>query len=355
MDKTSAGALLIALPLLIAMQASLTSEAATSRVKMRAPAQASAEEAAPKPEPPYPGSEENEFASDPSMAKQDDEPAPIQRPVKIDEEGNYYYGTDVAAPTPSGRAGIAKPKGTDKDGGFIYDTKPEKPRFSGRPGVERPVEMLASGEYRYRMQPSLARKSASFRLGVMTPPEITNPDNDVKYEDIYGKEPAPILLGDYEFLRLFSKAGRLGIKFGSGLIFANGRGRFKDPARAAELPDESYMFVVFPNTLTANYRFQFAQKQILVPFIEGGGGYYTFAEIRDDGKRPKFGGSLVGVAAGGFNFLLNWLDPAAVRSLDAEYGINHVWLTAEARATVGVNKTVDFTNTSFNAGFLMEF
>jgi hypothetical protein len=92
-----------------------------------------------------------------------------------------------------------------------------------------------------------------------------------------------------------------------------------------------------------------------VPFVEGGAGYFTFAEIRDDQKGPRFGGAAVTVAAGGINLLLDHFDRAAIRQLDASYGINHVWLTAEARAIVGLNGNFDFTSLMFSSGVVLEF
>jgi hypothetical protein len=317
-----------------------------------------AEEQPPKPEPPYPGSEKNRYAADPSMAKP---AAPaerlIPRPTKIDEDGNYYYDTTPSKKpqAQAHRPGMPAPKHTEEDGTFIYDTKTPKHVFSGRPGEEKPVEMLASGEYRYKVPATKATRSASFRFGVVTAPAIRNHDNGLTFKDIYGSAPFPVLLVDYEFYRMFQNAGRLGLKFGSGLMAANGPGHFRKIDRIAEKPDESFLFVNFPNTLTANYRFQFAEKQVVVPFIEGGAGYYTFAEVRDDGARPKLGGALVGLGGGGLYFLMDWLDPQAIRQLDSEYGISHLWLTTEVRATIGLNTDLDFTNQSVNAGFMMEF
>jgi hypothetical protein len=320
-----------------------------------------ADEAPPRPEPPYPGAEEGAFAADPSMVVPNNNTRPepevardVDSPVRTDEDGNYYYDTKPVAPKARLRHGIDKPKGTTVDGEFLYETKSAKPKFSGRPGVEAPVETTTSGEYRYKVETSKPHTSASFRFGGISPPSVKNRDNGVTFAQLYGDTPQPILLGDYEF-RLTSKVGRLGLKLGSGLMVTNAGGRFKSPARQTETPEERFTFALFPNTLTASYRFQYAERQIFVPFVEGGGGYFTFVEIRDDAKAPKFGGSAVAVAAGGFNILLDWLDPHAIRQLDLEYGINHVWFTLELRSIVGLKKDIDFTSMTGDAGFMMEF
>jgi hypothetical protein len=112
---------------------------------------------------------------------------------------------------------------------------------------------------------------------------------------------------------------------------------------------------MFPNQLTLIYRFQYADSQIVVPYIEGGAGYFTFAELRDDNKNSVFGGAAVTVAAGGLNIQMDWIDRKASQTLDADYGVNHVWLTTEVRAIVGLNESIDFSATLFNAGLLFDF
>jgi hypothetical protein len=177
------------------------------------------------------------------------------------------------------------------------------------------------------------------------------------FQTVYTHDQLPVLFLDYEY-PLTSKIGRLGLKFGSGIFVASGQGQFAEKnasRRPDDIPVERYTFLMFPNTLTAQYRFQYKDTQPIVPYIEGGGGYFTFAEFRDDNAGPKLGGALTTVAAGGINFLMDWLDPDAIRNLDLDYGINHVFLTIEAREIIGLNKNYDFTSSAFNAGFLMQF
>ena len=281
----------------------------------------------------------------------------VLRPSRITSDGHYVYDNDVEPPSFSGTQGISAPERANKQGEFFYGGA-DTPEFSGRSGVERPVQIKKSGEFLYKTIPSKERSSASVRMGMMTPPKIEN--GAVRYVDVYGSSNVPVIFGDYEW-RLVSSLGRFGIKFGSGLMVSSGAGRFKNappagaPSRVTEVAEEKFTFVTFPNQLTAIYKFQYASNQIFVPFVEGGAGYFTFVEIRDDEKGPKFGGSAVSVAAGGVNFLMDWLDPKAVRQLDNEYGINHVWLTLEYRLIVGLNPKYDFSSNSINAGVLMDF
>ncbi len=220
----------------------------------------------------------------------------------------------------------------------------------------RPLRMNASGEYFYGFKSSERNALASVRLGFFGPPDIINKKNNIKFEQIYGDQQVPALFGDYQW-SLTKNFGDIGIKAGTGLFVSQGEGEFiaQSVERTGRTPDESFIFLMLPNTVTAIYRFQYHETQPIVPYIEGGAGYFTFAEIRDDGASPKIGGSGVGVAAAGVNILLDWLDPHSVRQLDNEWGINHVWLLAEYRLISGLNKQYDFSSSVINAGVMMEF
>lgn len=317
------------------------------------------DEAPPKPEPPYPTTDQPlraEISTDDQPPAADDSKTNIERPYKVDEDGNYFYDTKSEKTTPKGQPGIEQPENTHADGAFLYDKHLPPPAFSNRPGVETPESTFPSGEFRYKIQPAKSTHAASFRFGVMSPPKLTNQDNGLTFKDMYGGNPLPVLVGDYEWKRLTTSVGRITIKFNSGLAVASGQGHWKTPRTdPTDVPDERYNFILMPNAVTAHFRFQFWDKQILVPFIEGGPGYYTVAEIRDDGARPNVGGGLVAVGAGGLYILMDWADPRAIRELSSEYGINHVWLTLEAKGALGFVSALDFTSFEGGAGFMMEF
>jgi hypothetical protein len=326
------------------------------------------DELAPPPEYPYPGASEEGFGSTvnattnaaptpaPSAAskvggstrrssspQQPQAPLNVERPKYIDEDGNYYYGharpedamerkaDDLHVPPNEGKAATQAPLNTEK-----------------------PVLVDKNGGYHYKLEDVVTNRSASFRLGVSTPPAIENPKNGLYFKDIYGKGLLPIAYFDYEF-QLTRRFGDLGIKLGTGLMFATGNGRFDNPNRIGDHPDTKLTFFMMPNTASAVYKIRYFKKQPIVPFVEGGIGYFTFGEIRDDGKPAKFGAAAVATFAGGLNLLLDWLDPESMLELNADYGIGHVWLTFEARQDVGLNRSYDFTSTSGNAGFSFDF
>lgn len=319
----------------------------------------SIEDTPPTPEYPYPGAKDEGMpnqAAAPSVAP----PAEIERPVKINEEtGDYYYDVRREPATPeTARAASHMPETVSKDGEFIYnENEKAATEFSGRPGVERPMSIHANGEFKYATEHSPTSGTASFRVGYFGPPKLMNTNTHKAFQDIYTKDQLPVLFGEYEW-PLTTKVGHIGIKFGSGLFFAQGNGVFTttDPGRRPDdLPPEKYTFMMFPNQLTAQYRFQYSDAQPIVPYVEGGVGYFTFAELRDDNSTPRVGGAATTVLAAGANFLMDWLDPDAIQRLDADYGINHVFFTTEVRQVVGLNADYDFSSTVINAGFLLQF
>lgn len=222
--------------------------------------------------------------------------------------------------------------------------------------LTKPIRISSSGEYYYGFQSSARDSAASLKFGMFAPPQIFNPTNNIYFEDVYGSSQIPTLFFDYEWM-LTRKLGDIGFKLGTGLFVSQGTGAFavQSPDRAGKKPDEKFTFVMFPNTATAVYRFQYWETQPIVPYVEGGGGYFTFAEIRDDGAHPKAGAAAVAVVAGGVNLLMDWLDQQSVRQLDREWGINHVWLTAEVRQIKGLNDQFDFTSSIIGGGIMMEF
>ena len=337
------------------------------------------EEAPPPAEYPYPGAKEegiiapsneaNEAGNSPETAPRTaalkNTPQPlvqhineqIERPVKVDvDNGDYYYDTKIPAAAPSQRDADHTPKEITDDG-YHYGVEQKPATYSNRPGIEKPIEILANGEFKYATEHSATTASGSFRVGFFGPPMLKNANTGTLFTDVYTHDQLPVLFFDYE-KPLTKKYGHLGLKFGSGLFVASGQGRFAkvDPARRADdIPQEHYTFFMFPNTLTAQYRFQYKDAQAIVPYIEGGAGYFTFTEFRDDSATPGIGGALTTVVAGGVNLLMDWIDPDAIRHLDQDYGINHVFLTLEAREIVGLNTSYDFTSSVFNAGFLFQF
>jgi hypothetical protein len=218
------------------------------------------------------------------------------------------------------------------------------------PGLNR---ITKDGEYIYGTEHSPQTEAFSFRIGQFSMGQNVNPETNHTFGEIYG-DSGIILFMDYEW-QFWQALGKLGLKLGSGLFVATGEGRFLNPSTGYDKAHERFTFEMFPNNLSLLWRPQFWSKQYVVPFIEGGAGYYTFTEIRDDFKNTKYGGVPIGQWAAGASILLDWLDPESLLEMDVEHGINHLWLTAEFRAIYALNDRLDVSNNIFSAGFLFEF
>lgn len=325
------------------------------------PIEALEDDTPPPPEYPYPGSTAPMLSSEEEPTAEPVRPSTRQKKPRTSANGSKF--SDTPTPTKSNGWG-EKPKQINEDGDYIYDRlsdapakqygKPNEIKFSGTPGREAPSTITQDGEFLYPVAVSEFTGAGGLRFGLMAPPNIINASNGLSFKDIYGGAEIPALLFEYEY-PLTQAIGRIGIKGETGFIATSAKGRFKNPARAGEVPEERFTFLMVPLQATVIYRFQFADNQWVVPFVEGGGGYYGIVELRDDSKAPKFGGSPVAVAAGGVNILLDWLDRQAVRQLDADYGINHVWLSLQYRQIVGLKEDLKVSSSLITAGFTFDF
>lgn len=344
--------------------ASETRGARTVAAANTAQAPVSAEpETPPAPEYPYPGAADSSVSPSSAGASssgtksiEPSEPAP-ERPIRQSEDGEYFYDTKLQPVKPLGHDGVIAPKKTTESGEYDYGTVIETPTPPPHADGSGPDEVLPSGEYRYHGQIGKTTRSSSFRFGAMSAPDLTNNDTGATFSQIYTANNLFIFFLDYEW-KLTQRAGHLGLKFTSGFFSAQGKGTFltQNPNRRPyDTPIEQFSLLAFPNQFTLIDSFQFSDEQSFVPFIEGGAGYFTMAELRNDGKAPKFGGAAVAVGAVGVKIFLDNIDRRQMRLLSDDYGINHVWLAIEYRRFQGLNSTFDFTSNVVDAGFVLDF
>ncbi len=212
-------------------------------------------------------------------------------------------------------------------------------------------------EYLYKVNESAQKNASSLRVGVFQPLELKNPDDDgpgSTFEENYDETNSPMLMFDYEWQLWRTPVGKWGLRAGTGLYIAQGNGHFVAGPNAGKVPREIFTFWAMPHTIGAVYRMQFFDKQLLVPYGEGGASAITFGEFRDDGKPPRWGGALAAYFAGGLALNLTYFDATSRIQLDREYGINRIYFTGEYRMMVGLTR-YDFSSDLINAGFLAEF
>ncbi len=279
----------------------------------------------PQPNAPEPGFTKPKVA--PSRAatapigKSDSTQKSVPKPIKETEDGGYEYGTENSSDATE--YGVSD----SKDSTLYY-----------------PVKHKSRGS------------SAGFSFGYFGPPDITNPANNVNFKTIYGGSNIPTVFFNYEW-RLFRFPGELGLKVGTGVFFATGTGRWADSSRQSDpqQPIEKFTFLMFPNTAGAIYHFRYADKQLIVPYVEGGGGYFTFMELRNDSVGPKFGAAPAAYVLGGVSILMDWADRRAMGELLRDYGIRHLFLNLEVREMVGLDSKYDFSSRVLAGGLNLEF
>ncbi|MGE0526974.1 MAG: hypothetical protein AB7G93_04115 [Bdellovibrionales bacterium] len=213
--------------------------------------------------------------------------------------------------------------------------------------------------YIYRVDESEQKRAAAVRFGIFDPVNLENPDQaglpGATFEENYDQTDNPAILVDYEWQLWKSPIGKWGAKAGSGVYVAQGHGHFVSEVNQGLTPMELFTFVLIPINVGAVYRLQIWDKQLFVPYAEGGLTAFGFGEFRDDDKPPKWGGSPAGYYAGGLALNLSYFDYLSRVQLDREYGINAVYLTVEYRGIVSFSQNYDFSSDLFNAGFLMEY
>lgn len=214
-----------------------------------------------------------------------------------------------------------------------------------------------TGKYYYRTE-KVAKKNqtTSVRLGMIDPPGIeATPEvgNAFTFADMYGDSQLPFLMLDYEW-QPFTKFGKLGFILGMGFFTATGNGRFKVDNGIAEAK-ESYTFIGLPISAGVLYRFEFTHRQWVVPFVNAGASYYLLGEIRDDGKRPAFLGTPAAYGSGGLMFNITAWDRDIAFTMDREYSISNMWLTAEFKVIQSLNEDIDLSTNFFNIGISVDY
>ncbi|MDB2426214.1 hypothetical protein N9W41_01580 [bacterium] len=206
-------------------------------------------------------------------------------------------------------------------------------------------------EYIYKVKKTKQSKAMTVQIGGYDPTFLNNGTNN--FSDFY--DSGFLINVDYEWQVYKGMLGVLGLKAASGLFLANGNGRLASDNSTSK---EAFTFMMLPNSVSAVYRMKYWDKQPIIPYAEGGVGYYTFLEARDDKKGPwpgRIGGSATAHWAAGGALDLSFLNKDSILNLDREYGINGIFLTVEYRQLIGLSGTFDFSGSVVNAGILAEF
>ncbi|WP_413559756.1 hypothetical protein [Bdellovibrio sp. HCB209] len=261
----------------------------------------------------------------------DEPPVPVKAAAPV-------YSDDVVRKSASGGVEyIRHPQAAvglmriEKDGTYVYRTKDK-------------------GKY---------ETTGAFRFGMMDAPKILSADGVTNFEMMYTGPQVPVLMFEYEWVP-FKSAINFKLNGGFNLMLANGKGRFTETApsgkpTAGDEAREEYTFAAFPLNFGATYRFQYMDRQILAPYILGGGSYIPVIEYRDDGKSTNAVGTPAAYGGGGLLFNISALDKETSFTLRSEYGVQNLWATLEYRYLKSFSEDVDFSSNVISAGISMDY
>lgn len=208
--------------------------------------------------------------------------------------------------------------------------------------------------------------SSSVRFGLQQAPAITAANNKDTFASIYGGGDLFTIMYDYE-MQPFDHISQFKLAAGFNLSTASGNGRFLNPQNSFYCPPypaatcnnypnamEKYTFLSLPVTAGFVYRFQYANRQWMAPYIGAGGTYYLLGELRDDGKYHAVG-TPGGYAEAGMLFNITAIDTKSAFTLNTEYGVNNLWLDMQVRVVQTVNKDLNMSADIFSVGFMVDY
>lgn len=228
---------------------------------------------------------------------------------------------------------------------FLAQTKVYAQLFPNQKKVQRKgsqadglVKIDKDGVYIYKPEPQNVKHASHVRLGMVSNPDVESEvcdENDqncqtVTFDDIYSG--ASGMGFEYVYENFFftdsgTNFGKLGLQAGLSLSYAEGHGRLVTNLTTESV--ESFSFLTVPLFAGGIYRFEYRDRQVLVPYFGGGGVYAILAEKREDKSNVKgigapgfygFGGALLNISA---------IDRDMGAEFETEYDIKNLWLSAE--------------------------
>ncbi|MBO9666264.1 MAG: hypothetical protein J7501_05575 [Bdellovibrio sp.] len=217
------------------------------------------------------------------------------------------------------------------------------------------------GTYVYRTtEPKGYTTSGNVRIGAMDAPIITSSDGVTNFEMMYDGPTVPYLSFDYEW-KPFENHRNFAIQLGLGLMTASGSGRFTKSApnggapQAGDVAPEQYTIAAIPLNAGLSYRFQFADRQIVAPYVVGGGSYIGMVEYRDDGNSTNAVGTPAAYGGGGLLLNVGAMSHDTAFTLRNEYGIANLWVILDYRYLKSFSDDIDFSSNIISAGVAVDY
>lgn len=228
------------------------------------------------------------------------------------------------------------------------------------------VRITKDGTYVYDIKREMKSESSRISFGHALQPEVTidiekrdantgqgaGTYQTFSFGELY-EETSSIIIGyDYEKFLWMGRQGKLGFQLGGSLMFAQGHGVLVSDLSQSR---EKFTFFTIPVNAGAVYRLEWKDKQLLVPFVSGGGTYTILLEKREDKSAPLYTAAPGFYASGGGLLNLSQLDDESGFALDSEYGISNLWLFLEYKAIEVNSDAFTFSNRYVNLGVSFDF
>jgi len=232
-----------------------------------------------------------------------------------------------------------------------YDINHKYDVFFDAPNPPFLVRLLNIDYPDYKVEESPQIGKIYFLVAGYKPSNLSSTSYD--YNDFFGSHKRLLFNFSFEKL-LLDSFGSFGLKLEAGFFISNAYGFFKEETNRSR---EKVSLQGFPLQLFLVYTLPtYSSDQVLVPFLEIGGGYFLFSEKQEfekriNGKRLIFSYSL------GLKILLDWIDYKSAWKLDSNYGINNSYLVISYRVfnSIDSKDTMDFTSSCVFLGFGLDF
>ena len=225
------------------------------------------------------------------------------------------------------------------------------------------VKIDKDGVYIYKPEPQNAKHASHIRLGMVSNPDVESEVCDenggncqaISFDDIYSGASGMGFeyLYEYFFGDGSSNYGKLGAQVGISVSYAQGQGRLVSDLNTESV--ETYSFLTVPLFAGAVYRFEYRDRQVLVPYAGGGGVYTILAEKREDKSDIKGVGAPGFYGIGGALLNLSALDRDLGSDFEAEYDIKNLWISAEFKFLSVSSDAFSLENGYIQAGMGFDF
>ncbi|MCS6837347.1 MAG: hypothetical protein NZ480_00735 [Bdellovibrionaceae bacterium] len=227
---------------------------------------------------------------------------------------------------------------------------------SGKDEIDHPLEKQGlvrinrDGSYDYAVALDTRQSSLSFSFERI--PKLDIKSSPVTFPSLYSSSTMSFIAFSFEWLPFDRLKKQLSVRWSLGIGQDYGSGYMPQSGLTAE---EGFNLLVVPLNARLFYKWDFWDRQIIVPTIGTGIGYLGLFEIRDDSAKTNLAGAFFTDLSGGIQISVRRINPRATLSLKRDYGINDFWIFGELRQFYSLKNSIDFTGNQFVGGLTIDF